>query len=301
MGLSLHNIKRWLLMLTGNSIYHVDQGIGKAISLGGYYNDMTQKVIMGDSNVDESGIPFLVHKDGTHIHMPTMVFQYGLGAYDLWLLEKNRENLDRSIRCADWALEHQQDDGAWNNFYYIIPNHPYSAMPQGEAASLLLRVWNETGEEKYKTAAEKAVTYMLTSIDDGGVSLIDGNDWYLMEYVHKPTVLNGWVFALFGLYDMNRVNASEITKTAWVRSIDTLKRTLPEFDNGFWSMYNCSGTITSSFYHKLHIAQMNALYQLTGETVFAEYEEKWTRYQQKLLNRSRAFVIKSVQKLKERG
>ena len=101
MGISKYNIKRWIKMLTGKSIYHVDQGIGKAIDEGGYYNDLTQKVLMGDSNLDENEIPFLEHSDGTHVQMPTMIFQYGLGAYDLWLIEKKDQYRSKVKKCAD--------------------------------------------------------------------------------------------------------------------------------------------------------------------------------------------------------
>ena len=89
MGISLYNIKRWTKMLTGKSIYHVKQNIGKVFKpgeLAGYFNDMTQKVLQGNENL-ENGIPFLEHSDGSHVQMPTMIFQYGLGAYDLWLIE----------------------------------------------------------------------------------------------------------------------------------------------------------------------------------------------------------------------
>ena len=87
MGISMYNIKRWIKMLMGNSIYHVTQDIGKIVDKGGYYNDLTQKVLLGEKNLDRQGIPFLEHCDGKHIKMPTMIFQYGLGAFDLYFLE----------------------------------------------------------------------------------------------------------------------------------------------------------------------------------------------------------------------
>lgn len=105
MGVSIYNIKRWIRMLTGKSIYHVEQGLGKAIGKGGYYNDLTQKVLLGEKNLDENGIPFLEHDDGSHIQMPTMIFQYGLGAFDLWLLENKEIYLNKAILCAEWAIE----------------------------------------------------------------------------------------------------------------------------------------------------------------------------------------------------
>ena len=110
-------------MLSGHSIYHVEQNLGKHFSpnvIKGYYNDLTQKVIQGDRNLNAEGIPFLEHSDGSHVYMPTMIFQYGLGAYDMFLETDNRSYFESAVKCADWAVEKQKGNGAWNNFFYIL-------------------------------------------------------------------------------------------------------------------------------------------------------------------------------------
>ena len=52
----------------------------------------------------------------------------------------------------------------------------------------------------------------------------------------------------------------------------TLVKELDSYDNGFWSLYEHSGTwikmITSSFYHQLHIVQLKVMFILTNENVF---------------------------------
>jgi heparosan-N-sulfate-glucuronate 5-epimerase len=299
MGISLYNIKRWTKMLTGKSIYHVEQNIGKVFKpgeLAGYFNDMTQKVLQGNNNL-ENGIPFLEHSDGTHVQMPTMIFQYGLGAYDLWLLEGKDEYFDKAKRCADWALEHQEVTGAWNNFFYIYPGHPYSAMPQGEGASLLLRMYKETGKNKFLNAARRALDFMLLDIKDGGVSRYE-NGLILLEYTHLPVVMNGWIFALFGLYDFNIVTGEkqdELNKT-----IKTLATKLHEYDCGYWSLYDEYGKIASPFYHNLHIAQMEALYRITNKNIFKKYYDKFSNYQNNWLYSKRAFLMKVMQKIREK-
>ena len=47
-------------MLSGKSIYYVNQGLGKAIDKGGYYNDLTQKVLLGQETLNDAGIPEMV-------------------------------------------------------------------------------------------------------------------------------------------------------------------------------------------------------------------------------------------------
>ena len=43
-------------------------------------------------------------------------------------------------------------------------------MTQGEGASLLLRAYKETGDEKYFTGAKKAVYFMIIPIEEGGTA-----------------------------------------------------------------------------------------------------------------------------------
>ena len=287
-------------MLTGKSIYHVEQNLGKAFVpnvLEGYFNDMTLKVLKGHNNI-EDGIPFLEHSDGTHVQMPTMIFQYGLGAYDLWIINHDDVNRERFITCADWAIHNQLSNGAWNNFYYIYPDNPYSAMSQGEGISLLLRAYKATNNTDYLFSAKKAVEFMLIDLNMGGVSLHNDNELVFLEYTHLPIVLNGWIFALFGLYDYYICSGEY--KLELDMTLKSLSRLIPSYDNRFWSLYDNKGKITSPFYHNLHIAQLKALSLISDDPVFGEYYSKWKRYQKKPINRIRAFVIKAFQKLAEK-
>lgn len=303
MSISLYDMRRWIAMLSGKSIYHVDQGIGQVFSaneMRGYYNDLTKKVLLGDGNL-EQGLPVLIHSNGQHIQMPTMIFQYGLGAYDLWLLSNKNEceYFEKAVMCADWAVEKQEQSGAWNNFFYIYPDHPYSAMPQGEGVSLLLRIFKETGDERYLLTAKKAVNYMLLPVEDGGVCKKSNSDLYLLEYTHKAVVLNGWIFALWGLKDMLYFDNCSIYSDAYSVTVGTLVKKLPEFDCGYWSMYNDAGMITSPFYHNLHIAQMEAMYELTKINTFNSYANKWRKVQESKICYARAFIKKGTQKILE--
>lgn len=58
MGISMYNIKRWIKMLMGNSIYHVTQDIGKIVDKGGYYNDLTQKYCLEKKILIDKGFRF---------------------------------------------------------------------------------------------------------------------------------------------------------------------------------------------------------------------------------------------------
>lgn len=289
-------------MLAGKSILHVNQGVGKIYSkndISGYYNDLTEKVLKGD-NLESVELPRHKIENGEEIIFPIAVFQYGLGAYDLYLLEKKQLYLDKFKLMADWALVNQEKNGAWNSFFFILPENPYSAMAQGEGASLLIRAYKEFGQHEYLDAAKKAIDFMLIPIDKGGTTLYEDEEVMFQEYTSKPTVLNGWIFAIFGLFDYLKISSDEEKSETFNKTIRSIAMHLHDFDNGYWSMYDNDRIITSPFYHDLHIVMLRVLYDLFGVAEFNLYSEKWSRYRSQWFNAKRAFAVKAFQKLTEK-
>lgn len=294
MGLSVYNVKKWFRMLTGTSSEHVTQGVGKCWKPGeisGYYNDLTEK-IEKTKTLDPDGLPLILVEDGTSIYFPTAIIQYGLGAWDLYLMTGEQCYRDMALNCARWAAENQEPSGGWRNFAHECPEHPYSSMTQGEGASLLLRVCGETG--LYREEARRALDFMLVPVDRGGTAVYDGDAVYLHEFTHEPVVLNGWIFSLFGLYDGWLFFRDPALKAVLDRSLAAMKDHLSEFDNGYWSMYNRGKMITSPFYHSLHIALLQVLGEMTGEAVFTDTARRWEQYRQSPWNRKRSFLSKGT-------
>lgn len=296
----IFNLRKWYKMLTGKSILHVQQNIGLHFTknnVTGYYNDLREKVTKYKDIIDTNELPIVYTDKGEPIYFPVAIFQYGLGAYDLYIETNDSRYLLKFKQCADWALDNQEATGAWNNFYYIYPNNPYGAMCQGEGISLLVRAYLEFKDDRYFSSCEKALKFMLLSNSDGGTAIYQKEDIYLLEYTHLPVVLNGWIFSIFGIWDYVKVSNDEYYKTILNKTLSTLKSKLSNFDNGYWSMYDLSKNIASPFYHNLHIAQMQALFQLTGEAIFDEYAGRWRQQQQNIYFKGKAFVKKSIQKL----
>ena len=295
-------IKRWYLMLTGKSIWHVNQDIGKCFSIDsikGYYNNMTEKVTKMPELLDNDGLPLLNTGNG-EVEMPVAIFQYGLGAYDLYLQTVEEKYLKKFNQAVAWAIRNQDDEGRWDTFSYIYPDNPYGAMSQGEGVSLLLRAYKQTGDARYLESAKMAIDFMLKPLEDGGTTLYNNDKVIFKEYTHLPTVLNGWIFAWWGLYDYVCITKDKGKyKTLLDNSLQTLERMLPSFSNSYWSIYDLENRIASPFYHNLHIAQMQAMYKLSGDEIFNQYANRWENQQQNFFCKSIAFVKKSVQKLKE--
>jgi len=300
MSINYHKILKWMNMLLGRSVYHVNQDEGKIYSLEGvegYYNNLTEKV----SRFGEKGdnVPKTVVDTGEEIYFSIAIMQYGLGAYDLYLLHKDVSMIGKVLACADWAVENQQFDGSWKTFSYENPKHPYSSMAQGEGISLLIRAYIITSIEKYKIATTKALSFMLLPLEKGGTTKYEGNDIYFYECTEDPLILNGWIFSIWGIYDYYKFFQDTKAKQIFDATILTLEKKLSDFDIGYWSKYEDGRRICSPFYHKLHIAQLSVMADLTGMDIYQEYAIKWEKYQSILGNRIRSFFIKVYQKIFE--
>lgn len=300
MGVSIYNIKKWYKMFVGDSIMHVNQDLGKCFSprkLDGYFNNLTEKVIRDPETLKKMTIPAKPDEVAGMVYFPIAVFQYGLGAFDLYLLTKEEKYIRQFWNCVKFATTNQEESGAWNNFGFVYPEAPYSSMCQGEGASLLLRAHKITGEKQYVERAQKAIDFMLKPLEQGGTSKYEDGGVLFFEFTNKPIVLNGWIFSLYGLYDFTLVDNNDKYQKFLDMAVKSLIKHLDDFDNGYWSMYDMGGKITSPFYHNLHIAQLEALYLTFGNSEFKEVQEKFEMYKNKRVNRDRALIKKVIQKI----
>lgn len=299
-------LRRWVKILTGGTEVAVEQGPGRcchAGKLAGYWNDLTGKV-SPNTLLDDVGVPLSVIAGGKRAYFPIAVFQYALGRYDLSLLEPERadEHLAALRACADWALASQRADGSWDAFGPIgSSRYTVSSMAQGEGCSMLLRAHRTLLNDRYLKAALEAARFMLVDFADGGTAIREGDGFFLEEYPQSPrrSVMNGWVFSLFGLYDASLVDDSFCESFA--RSAGTLARHLDDYDSGYWSLYDLERRIASPAYHTLHIAQLRAMAELTGDDRFSGKAERFEGYAARRANRVRAIAGKVVQKLTEKS
>ena len=298
MGISLYKIKKWYKMLTGQSVSHVNQGVGTCFSkeeVAGYYNDLTEKVTKDNPDIL---VPMYRVDTGSEIYFSIGVFQYGLAAYDLFL--KTREDIYKKkvLACSEWALNNRQEDGSWITFEYKSKEHPYSSMAQGEGISLLIRAHILTGDSRYLHAVHKAKEFMLKPLCEGGTAeYTEDGGVILYEATYNPVVLNGWIFSLWGLYDYYKYFRDEEAKLMLEKTLSSLKKKLPDFDMKYWSRYEDGKRISSPFYHKLHIAQLEAM--LFGDGIYKDFAVKWDKYQKSFLNPKKAFIKKALQKVFE--
>src|ERR671921_1110495 len=308
-GLYLRMANRYGKMLVGNSYWHRDQGLGRQFvpgRLSGYYNDLSSK-IEWQGPVDQVGLPLVRTPGGTCVHQPIILLQKALGHWDIWL-GSGRQSVQHSrsfLQIARWTLDSQDENGGWEAWppgFRRTGSLPYSAMAQGEAVSVLVRAFSATGDEAYLEGARRGLSPMLLPIEKGGTSWLTSEGLILEEVPFRVpnTILNGWVFALYGLYDFTMADDSQDAQEALEATLSALLARLQMYDAQFWSFYDTSGTLASPFYHRLHIAQLEAL-ELSYPEYAGRFRELRDTFQGQLasrLNVARAVALKGYQKLR---
>jgi uncharacterized protein YyaL (SSP411 family) len=263
---------------------------------------------------DGNGIPLLdYHGKIGKQYNPIAIAQYGLGNYNLYKRTGDIAMLKKAESIADWLVDNisQNEAGCWvwNHLfdweYFRTLKAPwYSALAQGQSISLLLRLYSETGGESYKGTADRAFRTMLTPIKDGGVLYVDSDDlWWLEEYIVDPPthIVNGFIWALWGVYDYMKITDDKDARELWERSLETLRQRLSRYNRGHWSLYDLSDTalpnVASPFYHSLHIVQLRIMSILSGDGFFNEYADRWESYRSNFFYRNRALLHKTLFKL----
>lgn len=254
-----------------------------------YFHDMSGKGYYPGEI--EDGIPIFYLNGHIRVLFYTTILNYGLGLL-------NRFQSDKSVKgdltyIAKWLMIRQKEDGSWRYDFsgveHPLANGKAAGMTQGLAISFLLRCahWQLVDIEQVKPVMQKALSFMLS---DTIVSKKQGHRFIEEFYVPGVSILNGAIFALYGLYDYcKECNDMNLFKVY----IDDLKALLPQYRLFYWSYYDLKGTIASRFYHRLHIDMMEVLYKLTEEQIFLEYARKW----KKGLHYSFIFIfIKAIQK-----
>lgn len=296
--------KRWLNILSGKSTVAIKQGAGKCYakeSIRGYYNDLTGKV-SPSTLLDKNGTPVNIVSSGERVYSLVTIMQYALGCYDLYLLENNEAYLEQFLKLVNYILEHQGKNGKWDARASIGSSKGNSScMVQGQGCSILLRAYKMTNDFRYFQAAQKAISFMLLPCNQGGTTVYRGDSISFEKYPPQDgvisSVLNGWIFAMFGLYDYVLCTDSSEYRDILERSCRTLESKLLQYDRRFWSNYDLTGTIASPAYHSAHVSLLSVMAELVGSRTMQSYAKRFESYEKSPLNYMRAVVIKIAQKL----
>ncbi len=261
--------------------------------LGGYYIDMSQALVHYTDGIygdfDENGVPLWGWGTNSS-YFSIIIAQYGFILHEIWQRDNNLvDYLDKMNACLNWFESNKENfketylwRQPWGDSRYDLESGWVSAMAQGEIISFYLRMYQINGDENLLDTALKAYNFMQFEVKEGGVRRYDsdGNLW-LEEYpTEEPSlVLNGFIYAVFGLYDLYRVTKSDKVKCDIDLCIKTLKENISKYDTGYWSLYDQMYKELVKYYYQknVHTPQLEALYELTGEEIFRHYAAKWKK------------------------
>ncbi len=159
----------------------------------------------------------------------------------------------------------------------------YSGMAQGEILGLLARIFWVTGDSLYAEYAGKTFRSFLRPRGLGGpwTVFLDPNGCYwIEEYPTDPPsqTLNGFIYAVFGLYDYYLLTGSGEVEEILQASLSTLKNYIPLYRRpGKPSFYNLRFRHWSKPYHRVHIRQFRQLYKITGDEFFNDWADIFER------------------------
>ena len=204
-----------------------------------------------------------------------------------------------ALTAGQWFLTNQDSNGGFSikvnrklsNGALQLKSGWYSAMAQGQAISLLTRLYKHTGDHQYLSCAKKALNLFDVDSEDNGIrtQFMDKYVWF-EEYPTIPStyVLNGFIYSLFGLYDLKMTcNDTYCAKAGQLYSqgLDSLEKMLPLFDSGFGSLYDLRHLGLSSApnrarwdYHSTHINQLLFLNTIENKVIFQTTAKRWISY-----------------------
>jgi len=285
--------------------------------LGKYYTEMREELTRPNDPVhklDNKGI--IINKiPYTSIwdYFPVAIAGYGLANFQRYLDKNDEKYKETFLKQADWLVNNitikNDNIGVWEH-KFTLPYYDFKipwihGMAQGWGISALLRAYQVTDKDVYLEIAKNAYRSFEIDISYGGVRFFDeDHNIWLEEYalIPPPHVLNGFIFASFGVYDFYLFTKSKNTLDLWKKCIKTLAENLHCYDIGYWSVYDLMYNAPSTFsYHNLHIEQLEALYKITKEKKFIKFSERWREYLKKRINKGRVTIKREIIHIKRYG
>jgi hypothetical protein len=238
----------------------------------GYYLDLSAKTTSLTAEAPERLVP-------------AGLAQLALGWWERSLRGEERaiEAFDRACGLLLGRAVAQNDALLWP-YDVAVPKYGlrtpwFSAMAQGQIASVFVRA-----ASRDESAADTALRALRPLLDRAGPFVVDLKEGPVLE--EAPTsppscVLNGWIYALWGVRDVAVGLGSTEAARLFEESLQALLATLHEYDTGWWSRYSLwadGRDLAKPFYHRIHVAQLEALHALTGVTELAAVAARWREY-----------------------
>jgi hypothetical protein len=255
-------------------------------------------------DLDDPGIEtrdgVVVYRDaqGNAQDHPVYLVQYALAALGGYTRTGDERYLERAIRNAESLLElgTLDEEGAlWFSYHFphryydvTMPVPWWSSMGQGQPLSLFSRLAvHDPDNPRWRMRADATLRSFdgwrtlgrpwITTMDSHGCL------WF-EEYagdVEPLLVINGHIFALYGLYDYAMLTSSQHAVELFDGGVTTLQRHMDSIRVPGGVSYYCAREgycqrpeWQNESYHPIHIQQFRMLAEMTGDPAFAAFAEQ---------------------------
>lgn len=239
----------------------------------------------------------LFEKDAQTYYHPVLILETAIAALAEYERNSEKKYLDLAKKYMDQLIKIGQKSKNALLFAYpfdfalhglknrgdLLEAPWYSGMAQGEALTVLVRLYRLTVQDKYLESAEQVFNsfYLIKGKDKPYISEIDSRKFFwIEEYPSESSckALNGFIFALYGLYEYFMVTKKAQAKDLLEACLTTIYENLESYRNqGDLSFYCLGHGKLSETYHKVHIKQLKMLYKITGESYFQEMAKKFEK------------------------
>lgn len=221
--------------------------------------------------------------------LPADLAQLALGWWDRTLAGDSSAANEFQRVCSVLERRGIERDGELLWPYFIaIPKHGlvppwYSALSQAQAASVFVRAYFASRRERFVMLAGNAISPLLRTSSSGLLASTPKGVVPEESPSDPPSlVLNGWIYALWGLWDVAVGLGDDRCLDVFNESTLCLRRMIETYDVGWWSRYSLYPhplpDLAKPFYHRLHIDQLEVLYRLVGYQEFHQAARRWASY-----------------------
>jgi hypothetical protein len=235
--------------------------------------------------VDASGVALWPYK-GRLIYHPLVIARYGLSHLNSYRITQKLPYLDRAKVNAEFLINTSVSrDGALYipyRFHYRLfgdPSDPmrppwYSAMAQGAALTLFVRLHAVTGDQRWRTAADSVFASFVQrrSAKRPWTVFVSRRYLWFEEYAKNPPTqpLNGHIYALWGVYDYALATGRAEAIRVFDGGATTVRHQVHRYRvRGGISYYSLRVHAQYPSYHCIHIGMLKLLARMTGDAWFA--------------------------------
>lgn len=246
--------------------------------------------------VDAQGVALWLH-NGHMLYHPLVIARYAISILHSYrIVHQDPAYLDRAEANANYLIVTAvRRDGALYfpyRFNYGLFGNPrdlmhapwYSAMNEGAALTLFLRLYALTGEQRWRTAADSTFATFVQRRSNRRPWVVftahpnHRRYLWLEEYPKNPPTqpLNGHMYALFGVWEYARATGSAAAANVFDGAATTIRHQVDRFRvRGGISYYSLRVHAQYASYHCIHIGQLKLLTRMTGDPWFARESRRF--------------------------